>query len=187
MVRTNSCAPRCRVSGVVSTKRARTCPYRERMVAKRARMGPFAPERTPSVPAAFAHALHCAKIARVTLTPMPPRPGSRRRDALLLALAVVCLTLLFTAQDAMRRGANGGAVVWSQELAINALDWVVWGALVPAIVLVGRRIRLDGTGNRAARVAGWLALAVAFCAVQGVATGLIIRLTDPAFFGLFPP
>jgi hypothetical protein len=106
----------------------------------------------------------------------------------MLALAsVVCLTLLFTAQDAMRRGLGGGGVNWAHVFAINALDWVAWGLLLPFIVAIGRRIRLDGGGSRVARVAGWILLAVGFCAVQSLITGMMIRFTDPQLFGMAPP
>ncbi|HZI41948.1 MAG TPA: histidine kinase [Gemmatimonadaceae bacterium] len=106
----------------------------------------------------------------------------------MLALSsVVCLTLLFTAQDAMRRGLGGGGVNWAHVFAINALDWVVWGLLLPFIVAIGRRIRLDGGGSRVMRVAGWILLAIGFCAVQSSITGMVIRFTDPQLFGMAPP
>lgn len=106
---------------------------------------------------------------------------------MLVLSSVVCLTLLFTAQDAMRRGLGGGGVNWSRVFAINALDWVVWGLLLPFIVAIGRRIRLDGGGSRAARVAGWILFAIGFCAVQSAITGMVIRFTDPQLFGMAPP
>jgi hypothetical protein len=112
---------------------------------------------------------------------------STRRIATLVVVSVVCLTLLFSAQDAMRRGVNGAPVNWSRVIAINALDWVVWALLLPLIVAIGRRIRLDGSGRRAARIIGWILLALAFSVVQASITGLIIRLTNPAFFGMAPP
>jgi two-component sensor histidine kinase len=122
------------------------------------------------------------KIAHVTAPVL-----STRRIAMLVLASVVGLTLLFSAQDAMRRGLNGAPVNWSRVIAINALDWVTWALLLPFIVAVGRRIRLDGNGKRAARVAGWIVLALAFCVVQASITGLVIRLTSPQFFGMAPP
>ena len=111
----------------------------------------------------------------------------RGRFTILVLTSVVCLTLLFTAQDGMRRGLSGVRVNWTRVLAINALDWVTWAVLLPFIVAVGRRIRLEGSTKRAARVAGWIALGVAFCVVQSVITGLTIRFTSPRFFGMAPP
>ena len=106
---------------------------------------------------------------------------------MLVLASVACLTLLFSAQDAMRRGLNGAPVNWTRVVAINALDWVTWALLLPLIFMVGRRIRLDGSGNRAVRITGWSVLALAFCVVQASITGLFIRLTSPAFFGMAPP
>lgn len=119
--------------------------------------------------------------------PTPPLPQSQSRSALIIVASAACLTLLFSVQDAMRRTANGVPVDWPRVIAINALDWVVWGLLVPFIFIVGRHIRLDASGRRAARIAGWLLLAVAFCAVQSTLTGLVVRFTNPAFFGMEPP
>ena len=110
-----------------------------------------------------------------------------RRIAMLVLASVVCLTLLFSAQDAMRRGLSGAPVNWSRVIAINALDWVTWALLLPFIVAVGRRIRLDGSGNRAVRIGGWILLALVFCVVQASITGLVIRMTSPQFFGMAPP
>jgi signal transduction histidine kinase len=112
---------------------------------------------------------------------------STRRVTMLVIASVVCLTLLFSAQDAMRRGVNGAPVNWSHVIAINALDWVGWALLLPLIVAIGRRIRLDGSGRRPGRIIGWVLLAVGFCVVQASITGLVIRLTSPAFFGIAPP
>ena len=53
---------------------------------------------------------------------------------MLVLASVVCLTLLFSAQDAMRRSLNGVPVSWSRVIAINALDWVTWACLLPLIV-----------------------------------------------------
>ena len=87
----------------------------------------------------------------------------------------------------MRRSLGGGSVNWPRVFAINALDWVVWGLLLPFIVAIGQRIRLDGGGSRAARVVGWILFAIGFCAVQSVITGMVIRFTDPQLFGMAPP
>jgi two-component system LytT family sensor kinase len=111
----------------------------------------------------------------------------KRRFILLVVASVASLTVLFTVQDAMRQRVNGGQVNWTRAIAINALDWVTLGLLLPFIVAAGRRIRLDGSGNRAARIAAWLSLAVVFCAVQATITGLVIRLTNPALFGIRMP
>lgn len=138
--------------------------------------------------ARFARTRSARKIAVVNLPPAPAdSPGTTRRFALALISSVVLLALLFTAQDGMRRSADGIPVNWSRTFAINALDWVVWGILVPFIVLIGQRIRLDGAGRRAARIVGWACLAGGFCIVQSTITGLTVRLIGPSFFGLAPP
>jgi two-component system, LytTR family, sensor kinase len=111
----------------------------------------------------------------------------RRRSTMLALASVVCLTLLFTVQDAVRHRIAGGPIQWWRLLAVNALDWVVWALLLPFIVGVGRRIRLDGGGRRLLRLGGWLLLAIAFCATQAVLTGLVIRFTNPELFGVAPP
>jgi two-component system, LytTR family, sensor kinase len=99
----------------------------------------------------------------------------------------VGLTLLFTAQDAIRRAANGAPVNWAHTFALNALDWVVWAALLPFVIAAGRRIRLGSGPHRVARAAGWLALALAYVAAQSIVTGLVIRFTSAQFFGLTGP
>ena len=111
----------------------------------------------------------------------------RRRFTMFVLASVVSLTLLFTVQDAVRHRLGGSPVRWSQLLAVNALDWVVWALLLPIIAVVGRRIRLDGGGQRLLRLLGWLLLGIAFCAVQATLTGLVIRFTDPQLFGMAPP
>ncbi len=103
---------------------------------------------------------------------------------------MVGLTLLFTAQDVIRRAASGAPVSWTRSFAINGLDWVVWAALLPFVIAAGRRIRLDGGQDRRQRVArlcGWLVLAVAYVTLQSTITGLVIRDTSPQFFGIVPP
>lgn len=111
----------------------------------------------------------------------------RRRFTMLVLASVVSLTLLFTAQDAVRHRLGGGRVAWSELFAVNALDWIVWALLLPIIAVLGRRIRLDGGGQRLLRLVGWLLLAIGFCAVQGILTGLTIRFTNPQLFGMAPP
>jgi len=59
--------------------------------------------------------------------------------------------------------------------------------LLPLVATAGRRTRLDDRDRRAVRVVGWFVLALAYCAVQSAITGLIIRFTDPQFFGMAPP
>jgi signal transduction histidine kinase len=110
-----------------------------------------------------------------------------RRFAIIAIGSAVSLTLLFTAQDAMRRVLGGGHVDWAQTFAINGIDWLAWVVLLPFVALLGRHIRLDDRRRRGARIVAWLALAVAFCAAQSMITGLIIRYTDPALFGFGPP
>jgi two-component sensor histidine kinase len=122
----------------------------------------------------------------VTVSSQPRSSREVARLTLLVVASAVCLTLLFSAQDAMRRRLMGGSIVWSQVIAINALDWLTWGLLLPFIVVIGRRIRLDDRRRRTARVIGWLLLAVAFCIVQSLITGLVIRSSDARLFGIGP-
>jgi two-component sensor histidine kinase len=94
----------------------------------------------------------------------------------------VCLTLLFTAQDAVRRGASGLPMSWARSLKINLIDWGTWGTLVPGIALVGRRHRLDRRENRLLRIVIWAMLAVSSCVAQSVITGVAMyRLGLAAF------
>jgi two-component system, LytTR family, sensor kinase len=110
------------------------------------------------------------------------------RVTTLVLTSVVGLTMLFTAQDVIRRTANGLPANWAHSFAINALDWVVWALLLPFVIVFGRRIRLGGGGvNRLARVVAWLALGVVYVAAQATITGLVIRYTSPQFFGLGGP
>jgi two-component system LytT family sensor kinase len=103
-------------------------------------------------------------------------PSSQRAGtALTLSVSVVALTLLFTAQDVMRRTALGVSVNWGLTLRINALDWVSWSALFLLIVVPARRFRLDGTGHRAGRVAVWVAIAGLAVTAQGIITGVVLR------------
>ena len=132
----------------------------------------------------FARTQIATKIGGVTLS---NRGSAIVRSVALVALCAAGLTLLFAAQDVMRRTMSGVAVSWPRSFAINALDWVVWAILLPFVVAAGRRIRLDDPHRRAVRVVGWFALAVAYCAGQSAITGLIIRFTNPSVFGMAPP
>jgi len=133
---------------------------------------------------AFARTRIATKIGRVTPS---HRPSTVVRGVALVALSAAGLTLVFTAQDVMRRSIGGFPVSWPRSFAINALDWAVWAILLPLLATAGRRIRLDDRDRRGVRVVGWFVLALAFCAVQSALTGLIIRFTDPQFFGMAPP
>jgi hypothetical protein len=119
--------------------------------------------------------------------PHPTLPPVRLRDyAHWLALAALALTLVFAAQQAVRRRAAGAPPAWGPALALNGLDWVAWGLLVPAIVAVGQRARIGGPGGRAAAAAVavvWGALGVVCVVAAGVLTGLAIRLSPALFFG----
>lgn len=106
----------------------------------------------------------------------PGRSAQRLRGiAVPVALSVFTLTLLFTTQSVMRSPPNAPRPNLTRMLLLNALDWIPWGLLVPLIVVVGSRVRLDGTGRRAVRLAVWLALGVAVIGVQSVVTGLVLR------------
>ncbi len=129
-----------------------------------------------------------AKIGGVTAASTPSR--ATPRVATLVLSSMVGLTLLFTAQDVIRRAAAGAPVSWTHSLAINALDWVVWATLLPLVVGLGGRIRIDGAQDwrqRIVRLFGWLVLAVVYVAVQSTITGIVIRETSPQFFGIVPP
>lgn len=118
------------------------------------------------------------KIASVP----PVISGSRLRSGrniLALLVCVLCLTALFTVQDAVRRRVAGIPIPWSHVIALNAVDWIAWAMLVPIVVAVGRRIRLDARERRVAHILGWVGLAVGYCALQAAITGLLIRVADP--------
>jgi len=146
----------------------------------------------PSQRASFSRQRRICAIARTgedcpIMNSSTARVGARHGFTTLVLTSVVSLTLLFTAQDAVRHRAGGSPIHWSELLAVNALDWVVWALLLPIIAVVGWRIRLDGGGQRLLRLGGWLLLAIAFCAVQATLTGLVIRFTNPQLFGMAPP
>ncbi|HEY2806506.1 MAG TPA: histidine kinase [Gemmatimonadales bacterium] len=101
--------------------------------------------------------------------------GRLRTTALVLLLCVVALTLLFSAQEVMRRGIAGQPIDWSQTLRFNGLDWVLWGMMTMLIVVIGRRYRLDATGQRVTRVSVWIGMAIAATLAQSLLTGIILR------------
>src|SRR5207237_2731272 len=92
-----------------------------------------------------------------------------------VTIGVVCLTLLGTAQDAVRRATSGAPMDWPRSLEINALDWVTWALFVPLIVSVGRRNRLDDPHRRLRRVGVWIALGVVCCAADALITGVVLH------------
>ena len=98
-----------------------------------------------------------------------------------LVASAVALTLLFTAQDAMRRTTSGGAVNWGETLLINGLDWVTWGALYPLIAVVGSRYRLDVREWRAHRIVAWIILGLVSCTAAAVITSLVLRAAGLSF------
>ena len=121
---------------------------------------------------------------------MTVSPHDSRADPRVVTLvlsSVVGLTLLFTAQDVIRRSASGAPVNWAHSFALNALDWVVWATLVPFVIAIGRHIRLGAGSSLAPRLVAWLALGVAYVAVQSTMTGLVIRYVGPQFFGMAGP
>jgi two-component sensor histidine kinase len=142
------------------------------------------------VPLAFASWLCVSKILVVT-SPYPAgEPRLTRRVVLSLAVSAVTLILLFTVQDAMRRGASGLEMNWARSLAINAIDWCTWGTLAAVVSVIGPSIRLDRSANRALRIAAWSIFCVAACVTQSVATGLMLRhfhLASIGPAGLNPP
>ena len=114
--------------------------------------------------------------------PLDRRSTQLRTFGVLLLLGIVCLTLLFTVQDAMRRGASGASMNWMRSLEINALDWGTWGALVPLIALVGRPHRLDRAGNRIGRIGVWALIGATSCVTQSVITGVVMYQVGLANF-----
>ena len=120
------------------------------------------------------------------------RPIRFRDYAGWLLLAIVALTVLFAVQQVVRmRGVGGAAAApWGPAFALNGLDWVVWGAMVPAIVLVGERARLDGSDgvrDRLARVLVWMVLGLVLVTAVGIITGLALRASPSVFFGSNQP
>ena len=118
----------------------------------------------------------------------PPRTRFRT-IAVPLLVSVVCLTLIFTAQDAMRRGTTGQPMSWPRSLKVNSLDWGTWGALAAIIAVIGRRHRLDRPDQRLLRVAVWVVLGVASCVAQSLITGVALYKLGLAVFpfGTAPP
>jgi hypothetical protein len=93
---------------------------------------------------------------------------------MLIVLGATCLTLVFSAQDAMRASINGNRAPLAQTLGINALDWLAWGILTPFIALMARRFRLDASGSRTIRVAIWLAFAAVCLIADSLMTGVAL-------------
>jgi hypothetical protein len=98
-----------------------------------------------------------------------------RAIAPVLLLSTLALTLLFSAQDAMRGTITGQPFDWFQTLRINALDWVVWSAMVPFIAIIGRAYRLDVARKRIARVIIWIGLALGATLTESLVTGIVVR------------
>ena len=122
---------------------------------------------------------------------MEPLPVAARRVrvrdyAHWLALGALSLTLVFAAQQVVRRTAAGAPPAWGAALALNGLDWAAWSLFVPLIVAVGQRARVDGARRRAAAVAVWVALGAACVVAVGIVTGLAIRQAPTLFFGEGP-
>lgn len=93
---------------------------------------------------------------------------------MMIVLGVAALTLVFSAQDAMRGSISGNAAPFARTLGINALDWIAWGILTPFIALMSSRFRLDATGSRAMRATIWLAFAVVCLIADALMTGLAL-------------
>jgi two-component system LytT family sensor kinase len=96
------------------------------------------------------------------------------RFPIVIVLGAICLTLVFSAQDAMRASVNGFHTPLAQTLRINALDWIAWGLLTPFIALMARRFRLDASSGRIVRVAIWLAFAAACLIADALLTGVAL-------------
>jgi hypothetical protein len=124
-------------------------------------------------------ARHTARddIARVTephrAAPIPAA-GDRPRIARALLLAGASLTLVFTAQDAVRRAVAGQRFDAGRSLAINGIDWGVWAVLAAVMIANGAPHRLDDPRRRALRVAVWLATAIVACIVHAATTGALM-------------
>lgn len=99
---------------------------------------------------------------------------SAGRFVMLIVFGVVILTLVFSAQDAMRGSINGSPVPFVRTVGINALDWIAWGILTPFIALMATSFRLDTSGSRAIRVAIWLVFAVACLITDALLTGVAL-------------
>lgn len=110
----------------------------------------------------------------------PPPHGGRRGVGRWVIVALACiltLTLVFTAQDAVRLAASGRPFEPVPMLLTNALDWTVWGLLAPAIALMTRRYRLDDSSQRGRRVAVWIGFAILCSLAASLITGPVLRLS----------
>jgi len=126
-------------------------------------------------PFTFAFAPSRLNIALVTTFLEPDQRASRIRTLVVpLLVSVICLTLIFTVQDAMRRGTNGLPMSWLRSLKVNGIDWCSWGALVPIIAFIGSRHRLDRAKNRLLSVAIWTLMGVTACVVQSLISGVAL-------------
>ena len=104
------------------------------------------------------------------------RFSSRRgiaRVILLVTPIAVTLTLLLTAQEAMRNGVTSVADL-RRALALNAIDWFAWGPFVPIVAVVGERHRLDDVRHRLRSVLVWVALALACCTCVALLTAAVV-------------
>jgi len=112
---------------------------------------------------------------------------SAGRVILLVGPIALALTLLSTVQEMLRRGPTLRAEDFWHALVLNALDWCSVALLIPIIVAVGRRFRLDLPERRTMSVLVWLALAVACSIAQSLITGLVVLNVPLLRRGAFPP
>lgn len=110
--------------------------------------------------------------------PLPAREGTRRRrwpPWLVAALAAAPLALLFALQHDISLRSRGHLVPFGQLLGTQLVRWYLWAALVPGVVAVARRLRLDATlaaRDVAWRMAGQGVAAAAFAAVHATLSSL---------------
>ncbi len=126
----------------------------------------------------------CCSIATDTLLGMTHLGNAARTrlpQAIALGTGALVLTLLFTGQDVARNVARGAPAGIGAALMINALDWVTWLLIAPAILIAARRCPVDGSAPLIARIGTWLGIAVVSCLTASLVTGFV-ALT----FGLVP-
>ena len=110
-------------------------------------------------------------------TPVPPAiaPRDARRFAAAVLVSVSILTLLFSVQDAMRRGFTTGHGEWLHALTLYGIDWATWGVLATVIALVIQFQPPNGQQRVAIRAVAWAGLGLTCAVAHSVFSGSVLR------------